>query len=160
MKNTVKGVAIVLGFLLAGALHTNAQEFKTDESISSQLKNGTAPGLKFGPAARNSARTAATTKDPNEGAETPVAQIRKGTLKGVRFAGGGSTGRSVQRSARSAARVQGAGNLPSDQKAIELKPFSPVKPGVVPTQERAVDAPDSKATLPPARNGLQLKKQQ
>lgn len=159
MKHTIKNSAIVLSILLAGAMQATAQEFKTDESISSQLKNGTAPGLKFGPAAKKSTRIAAAATDPNEGRETQAAQIRKGTLKGVQFAGGGGgAARSMQRSARPAARLQGNSNLPSDQKASVKTPIAPVQPGVVPTQSGAAEVKEGKSALP-AKPILQSKKQ-
>ncbi|WP_276485954.1 hypothetical protein [Paraflavitalea pollutisoli] len=158
MKHTVKNCAIVLGILLACTFQSSAQEFKTDESIGSQLKNGTAPGLKFGPSINRSARVAKAAKDPNEGRETAGSLIKRNSLKGVQYAGGGGVARSAQRSIRPAARLQGNSNLPSDQKAVEQKPVTPVNPGILPTQDAAIDSKEGKKALP-AKPILQSKKQ-
>lgn len=146
-----------MSLMLATAAQVKAQEFKTDESIGSQLKNGTAPGLKFGPAASRSTRVAKTTTDPNEGKESQASQIKNGTLKGMKYAGGGGL-RTTQRAARPAARVQTVGNLPSDEKASVQKPITVVKPVLVPTQDGAVENKDGKPALP-AKPILQSKKQ-
>lgn len=154
MKYRFQYGAIVLCLLSAACLQANAQEFKTEESISKQLRNGTTPGLQYSPVSR-SARVAKQPADPNEGKESQVSQIRKGTLKGMQFATGGGTTRSIQRT--STARIPAAGTLPSDQKASDIKPVAPARPPVPPNQEGATEATDTKARPLPAKPTLQSK---
>jgi hypothetical protein len=121
-----------LATLIAGVMQVQAQEFKTNESISSQLKKGNTPGLKYGTVPVRPIQSV----DKSEGQESSISQIRKGTLKGMQFAPGTGAARNSSMGARSTARPQPAnGILPSDQKAGSLKPAAAKIPVVVPTQD-------------------------
>ncbi|NII28085.1 hypothetical protein HB364_23575 [Pseudoflavitalea sp. X16] len=123
-----KGIAMLV-IVLVGMMQVRAQDFNTHESISSQLKKGHTPGLKYAPATLKTAPAAVT--DKNEGKEGVIDQIRKGALKGMRFAGGGGEAKA----SRSTSKAQAANvALPSDVKSGELKQ-APVKAPVVPLQE-------------------------
>lgn len=143
MKIVNRFTYITAALLFVGALHGNAQEFKEGESIKTQLKNGTAPGLKFAP---HTPKPASRTADKGETQESTISQIRKGTLKDVRFAPGTGTTRSTSTSARNSLRAASANNIPSDQKASEIKPVI-VPQGRLPLQEGATQ-PDGSAALP------------
>lgn len=144
MKIINRFTHITTALMLAGALHGNAQEFKEGESIKTQLKNGTAPGLKFAPNTAKPALRAAA--DKSETQESTISQIRKGTLKDVRFAPGTGATRSTSSSARNSLKAASANTLPSDQKASEIKPVI-VPQGRLPLQEGAT-RPDGSAALP------------
>ena len=155
MKVMNRFIYITSALMLTGALHAGAQEFKEGESIKTQLKNGTAPGLQFAP---NTPKPASRTADKGEGQESIISQIRKGTLKDVRFAPGTGAARSTSGMARSSLKAGSANSLPSDQKASELKPVIAPQ-GRLPLQEGA-KAPDAGTAIPekgvtPAVNGTQ-----
>lgn len=87
-----------------------SQEFNTNESISAQLKKGTVPGLKYGPASAQSKKI-----EKNEDhSESSIAKIRKGTAQGMSFARGGSSSSSPRRITRPA----GGQKLASEQDLI------------------------------------------
>lgn len=123
---------MVLVVLLMGMIQARAQEFRTDESISSQLRKGTAPGLKYGPASSEKVRPA---DDKQQGQESTINQIRKKTLKGMRFAEGGGAARSVRPAARTSAA---GGSLPSEQRAVTPPPAAVHTPSI-PAQGGVVD---------------------
>ncbi|MFT3823081.1 MAG: hypothetical protein QM731_04140 [Chitinophagaceae bacterium] len=104
----------------------NAQEYKSNVSISEQLKGNTVPGLNY-TAARHV--TAAASIKPNEGKESQVQQIKKGTAKGMKFMPV-TAARTVQPAARALART---GSLPSDRQAQKVTTPSPV--GNVPVMQ-------------------------
>lgn len=141
---------IMLAIVLAGVMQVQAQDFKTNESISSQLKKDNAPGLKYAPATFKAAPAAVA--DKNEGQESMISQIRKGTLKGMRFAEGGGAAKTFQSTSRNTARAQ-AGKLSSDQKAGELKPAA-VNTPVVPMQGGMTEPKQQELKQVPATPGI------
>lgn len=82
IKNTLKPL-LALMIMHAICTGTHAQSFKTNESISSQLKKGSVPGLQY-------ASTVATNHKPAEdntgaGKESLIDQVRKGTAANLKF---------------------------------------------------------------------------
>lgn len=106
-----------------------AQDDKTSydrsRKISEQLKNGTAPGLKFGPASKKKALL----KEPTA-AERSVhfsQQLKSGTLPGTNAArgGGGTISRPVTTNAKKSNAA--SGKLPSEAQAGTGVEKSPAK---------------------------------
>lgn len=131
MKYTLKPLAMLV-ILLAAILTASAQEFRTDESIKSQLMKGTAPGLKFAPATSTVKRTAA--HDKQEGRESTISQIRKKTYKGMPFAQGGGPANGTAR--RSARTQQGNVKLSSDVKPEKQAPVNKTPAITIPDQNQ------------------------
>ncbi len=69
---------IIVSVLLVGAITTQAQVFKTDESISSQLKNNNQPGMKY--AAEAKPAKPVSSKATEENSMTLVQKIKEGKL--------------------------------------------------------------------------------
>lgn len=124
MKSMYKiGAAMFLIGLLIST-NSNAQEFKTSESISEQLKNGTASGLKFSSAVTRVKKT--------QVEEDKVPQYTKGNFKAYLqqksqvAAGGGST--APARSAQQTQKIQSVPvKLASDNIANTEKSIVPGK---------------------------------
>lgn len=71
---------ITLSVVLLLCIKLKAQEFNTNESISSQLKNNKVPGAKYAPVAVNNTI-------PNKGYEgsSLAKALKEGTLEGMKF---------------------------------------------------------------------------
>ncbi len=83
MKPTYIYILAAMLFLFAS--EASAQEFKTDESISKQIINGSVPGWKY---AAPKAKKATPPKDPTAGKETIRTQLKNQSLPGMKFATG------------------------------------------------------------------------
>lgn len=117
-----------------------AQEFKTDESISEQLKKGTVPGTKI-----SSAAPAKRRKDDTESKQkisVPVKQqLMKGTYPGLTIAKT-SPGRSSATTAPA-----GKATLPSDSKPVAVEaPKAAVMPVMQEGKKEETPAPARKET--------------
>jgi hypothetical protein len=117
----------------AGIMHSasaSAQEFKTSESIRTQLKNGTVPGLKYGPESRK----------PAEDQPKPK-QYTKGEFKntlgdGAAQNSGGTARRSAApKSLKTSNAKPASGSLPSDTKVPEKADKKIEVPKLPPMQE-------------------------
>jgi hypothetical protein len=138
-KIIMKKYSIVFFLAVCAALQLNAQEFRTDESITKQLKNNSVPGLRYAPVASSSRPQA----QPHT---TLVDEIKNGKYAPVKT-GSGRAGSPAKATARS------AGNLPSDKPAAETVNAAKAaqKAPVVqapPTQEGGSNAPAETKTAP------------
>ncbi|WP_127124412.1 hypothetical protein [Pseudoflavitalea rhizosphaerae] len=106
-----------------------AQDDKTSydrsRKISDQLKNGTAPGLKFGPTSKKTVRL----KEPTAAEKSArfSQQLKNGTLPGINTAkgGGGTVSRPLNTDARRSSAA--SGKLPSEAQAGTGVEKSPAK---------------------------------
>lgn len=104
-----------------------AQEFKTNESISDQLKNNAQPGMKYGQSTKQ-------TPASSSAADASVSvnkTIKEGRLAGMKPGSGGGA-------APHAKKVASKTPLSSDQKADELKISPAIKPSGIPEQTEEV----------------------
>ena len=137
----MKRQPIIKCFLLAvcalfGAGLTQAQDFRTDESISSQLKTGSVPGLQYGTVpARKKLNT-----DRNEGRESSGQQLRNGTMKGMAMAQGSGGARTSVNRGMTKTDASRAGSLPSNQPASAAPQQKSVAPAPVPAQGNVTEA--------------------
>lgn len=135
MKNIFK--AIFCSIIIAAAFCTtvNAQGYKTDESISSQIKKGTVPGQKFKPETKQ--------LQPQKEVATPNANIKEkfsvrlknGTLPGFRAKQGGSA--TSFKANTTAKKTTGSVNLASNNPAKKQENAQALKPVTLPTQDAA-----------------------
>jgi hypothetical protein len=139
-------VILIASFMILAGAAAMAQDpemkYKTGQRISDQYKNGTVPGLKFGPVTKkveeNVSQPTAT-----ERAGTIGSQLKKGGLQGANIAKGG--GGSVSRTSTNAKRSSGARQaLPSDQAAGsgELKAAPATGSGIKEPAQGGVAQPD------------------
>ena len=133
----------ILGFVLLSHHQLMAQndnpKYNTNQRISDQLKNGSAPGLRYGP--QSSKRQMMLKQNSDEGRESFNAKVKKGLGPNIAGGGGSSAGRSAFR--KSAARTS-SGNMASDQKtAAAPQPPAAAAPKVSQGTEPAMhyDAP-------------------
>lgn len=126
-----KSVILLFGMLCAGYMAL-AQTENTGERLITQLKNGTAPGLQFSPAAPTP--RAAAEKSTTSKSESLITQIRKGTAPGMKFKAGSGTTQPAATGARKAAATSSR-PLPSEQpvKKDQPKP-APVAPAAAQQQ--------------------------
>lgn len=101
----MKKYSIVFFLAVFAALQLNAQEFRTDESITKQLKNNSVPGMKYAPAASAS-------RPQVQPHTTLVEEINKGKYAPVK-AGSGRVGSTAKTTPRA------TGTLPSDKSAAD-----------------------------------------
>lgn len=81
MKRIIKYTAITIGILFS--INANSQEYKTSESIASQIKNNKTPGLNY------SAEKVSVKKTDSAPVEQNVAKaIKEGRLGGMKPASG------------------------------------------------------------------------
>lgn len=136
-KNQYK-VMIGVMVLLVHAFIANAQEKEkrnTGESLGKQFLGNRVPGLQYAPEKPKAQRRATVAEQQENHSESSGMQLKKGTIRGMRFAGGGGEAKA----SRSTAKAQAANvTLPSDVKSGELKQ-DPVKAPVVPLQEGATE---------------------
>lgn len=134
---------ILCGFVAAAQ---EAMEYNTNQRISDQLKNGTAPGYKFGP--QSKAKKVDT--KPVETTNTIGRQLKNGGLQGANIARGG--GAAANRTATNARRsAVGSQQLPSDQKAsAEMKTGNPAGTNLKEPTQGNVPQPDLKIVVPKA----------
>ncbi|MBO9633999.1 MAG: hypothetical protein J7578_12865 [Chitinophagaceae bacterium] len=129
----------------ATAMAQEQQEYNTNQRISDQLKNGTAPGYKFGP--QTKARKMDRQPTEAEKSTTLSAQLRSGGLQGANIARGG--GSAVNRTTTNAKRSAAGAQLPSDQKPVaEIK--TNTTPGIKEPTQGNVSQPDLKMVVPKA----------
>jgi len=133
-------IIIIVALAAAPGGKLKAQEpgnpkFNTNQRISDQLKNGTAPGLKFGPKAKQSVIVSRPTEAEKAG--SIKTQLKNGNVPGMNVARGGS-GSARSLSNNSKMRSSASGKLPSESNAAVLKP-SPV------AQPKTPDQGDEKA---------------
>lgn len=121
-----KSLAGLVTILLI-SITAHAQEFKTDESLGKQLKNNKVAGLQYN--AVSSPAHATQAKDRNEGKESLVSQIRKGTAPNTQFAHGTSAGKVVNPATHTAktagsnkASLPSGGTAAKGTKAVTSKP--------------------------------------
>lgn len=135
---------ILFLFLIIAGAQLNAQEFKTDESISKQLRNNTQPGMKYAPATQPAAKSSrgftgsSLAKEIKEGKYGPVKQ--------------GSSAAPVVGRATNAGASNAATSLPSNKSAAEvekeLKASTSKIPAPPPMQEEKSEAPAKGKTIP------------
>lgn len=139
-------VIIGVVVLLAQAFIANAQNEEkrnTGESLGKQFLNNRVPGLQYAPEKPKAQRRATVAEQEENHSESSGMQLKKGTIRGMRFAQGGGGG-NFKSTARSTARSQSAGTiLPSDQKPSGQKITPPVDTPL-PTQGGAVEPAQSK----------------
>lgn len=116
------------GFILLGQSKLMAQndnpKYNTNQRISDQLKSGTAPGLRFGPAAQHKQESAKATATEQG---SPNAKLKKGV--GLNIAAGGGTARGSSSALRKS--TANPGNMASDQKSmVAEKPAAAAAPKV------------------------------
>jgi hypothetical protein len=147
-------VMIGMMVLLACTFMANAQDEEkrnTGESLGKQYRNNRVPGLQYAPEQPKALRKASVAEQQENHSESSGMQLKKGTIKGMRFAQGGGGG-SFKSTARSTARSQSAGStLPSDQKPGGEKITPPVN-GPLPTQGGAVEPAQAKPALEKTSN--------
>ncbi len=80
-----KGFLIMLGMLVAGCISLQAQEYRTDESIRSQILNNRVPGAQYAPATQAEPK-----KDKGFTGSSLAKQIKEGKLGMPVSAGNGS----------------------------------------------------------------------
>ena len=139
----MKKKLVVFLLIISGALQLNAQEFRTDESITKQLKNNAVPGLKYAPAAPSSSPQV----QPHA---TLVEEINRGKFAPVQ-AGSGRIGSTAKAASRK------TGSLPSDKSATDAANAAKAtqKAPVVlapPTQEGGSGAP-AEIKIAPVKGG-------
>ena len=122
LSNTTKFfLALIIAPAFCAGVH--AQSFKTNESISSQLKKGTVPGLQYAPATAAAHKPAE--DNTNAGKESLIDQIRKGTAANLKFktsqSGGTAPGNSVM-----AAQPKYASDLPVKKAPVTKTVVIPV----------------------------------
>lgn len=128
-STTIKPVMLTIIAIVTGHI-LQAQTENVGERFSTQLKNGTVPGLQFS-SVKPVSSPAANSK-PNE-KESLIMQIRKGTAAGMQFKPGTGTGIPVL--ARAATVAVPKQPLPSEQPVAKLEQAKPVAAPVVPKQE-------------------------
>lgn len=144
-------ILCVIG-LVAASNHLMAQDDRTsfDKSrkISEQLKNGTAPGMRFAPV------TAKKTK-PAEPDRAKIStrfseQLKNGSMPGVNVArgGGGTKSRTLNTNARR--NSAGSSKLPSDQQSSQTPVTTPAVDTKQPSQGGMAE-PDTKVVVPKAK---------
>jgi hypothetical protein len=116
IKNTIK---LFIAMLIVPAFYSSlhAQDFKTNESIRSQLIKGTAPGLKFAPA--TAAKKQVNDDNTGTGQQGLISQIRKGIAPNMQFKtsqGGGA----VANNAMAAKQPKYASDMPAG-KTVPVK---------------------------------------
>ena len=116
---------IVVFLLLLGMSTTSikAQEYRTDESIASQLKNNRQPGMRYGESPK---RTSTPSMSP-EASESLSKLIKEGRMGGLKPA----TGMGAANSAKPAPANIG---LASEQQSDDLRIPPAAKPSPVPQQ--------------------------
>lgn len=105
----------------------NAQEYKTDERIASQLKNNRQPGMRYG----ESAKPVVSPSIPPEASTGLNKLIKEGRLGGMRPGTGGVGATGVKPAAEST-------GLASELKSEDLKPVPAAKPLPVPQQSEEI----------------------
>lgn len=139
--NMKKNYFFLLLLTIIGA-QVNAQEFRTDESISKQLKNNTQPGMKYAPATQPAA-------SPSKGftGSSLAKAIREGKYGQVQQGAASAPVKKV-----SNAGASNAASLPSNKSAAEVEKemkASQVKiPAPPPMQEEKSEAPAKGKTAP------------
>jgi hypothetical protein len=130
-------VMIGVMVLLAHAFIANAQDDEkrnTGESLGKQFLNNRVPGMQYAPEKPKMQRRATVAEQQENHDESSGMQLKKGTIKGMRFEGGSGF---TPNAARKTVRTQAAGGaLPSDQKAEQKTtpaantPVAPAQGGV------------------------------
>ncbi|PZR25010.1 MAG: hypothetical protein DI535_19810 [Citrobacter freundii] len=135
----MKKYPIVFFLLFLAAAQLNAQEFRTDESITKQLKNNSVPGLKY-------STETSTAKPQVQPHATLIEEINKGKYAPVKS--GPGTARSSAKPAQ-----PNAADLPSNKSATDAarEAKAAQKAPVVqapPTQDGGSGAPAETRTAP------------
>ncbi|NML21888.1 hypothetical protein HHL16_13440 [Pseudoflavitalea sp. G-6-1-2] len=128
---------LVLGCILFGQSKLMAQndnpKYNTNQRISDQLKNGTAPGLRMGPKSRPSIQSDKSSKSDRESFN---AKVKKGIGPNVAAGGGTARGRSS-----AFKKSSSPGNMASDQKSANTdRTAAPVAPKVDQGKEPSLHA--------------------
>ena len=122
---TIISIIIVVFF----AVSASAQTENTSARLITQLKNGTAPGLRFAPNAPDAAPATGNALQQKEGL---ITQIRKGTAPGMKFMTA-TAGTASIRTARTMNSTQ-VGTLASEQEIKKEALKTVAAPPPIPTQ--------------------------
>lgn len=140
--NMKKNSLFLLLLVIAGVQLNAQDEFRTNESISKQLKNNTQPGMKYGPATQ----PAATTSKGFTGSSL-AKEIKEGKYGKVQQ---GSSSAPAARAGKT--NAPNTASLPSNKSAAETdkeikaaKAKMPVQP---PMQEEKSETPVKEKTVP------------
>ncbi|HVK48470.1 MAG TPA: hypothetical protein VM488_11510 [Pseudobacter sp.] len=121
--------------------------FDRSRKISDQLKNGTAPGMKFAPVSNK--RTPLKQPDRTVVSTRFSEQLKNGSQPGVNVArgGGGTKSRTLNTNARRSST--GSSKLPSDEQSSKMPAKAPAVDAKQPSQG-GVAQPDLKGVVPKA----------
>ena len=121
--------------------------FDRSRKISDQLKNGTAPGMKFAPVSHK--RTPLKQPDRTVVSTRFSEQLKNGSQPGVNVArgGGGTKSRTLNTNARRSSA--GSSKLPSDEQSSKMPAKAPAADAKQPSQG-GVAQPDLKGVAPKA----------
>lgn len=134
--------------LLITGIQLSAQEFKTDESISRQLRSNTQPGMKYGSTVQHAA-------SPSKGftGSSLAKEIKEGKFIQVQQ---GSSASPVTNRARNAGAAK-ATTLPSNKSAEEVDKEIKASPSKMPVpppmQEEKNGTPAQEKTVPVKKTG-------
>lgn len=151
-------VMIGLMVLLVHAFIANAQDEEkrnTGESLGKQFLNNRVPGMQYAPEKPKAQRRATIAEQQENHSESSGMQLKKGTIRGMRFEGGSGF---TPNAARRTVRAQAAGGtLSSDQKAEQRaepagnRPVAPAQGNVKePLEHKSAPDPRGKAINPEA----------
>lgn len=123
--------------------------YDRSRKISEQLKNGTAPGLKFAPVTAKKVKH----EEPDRVKISSrfSEQLKKGSLPGTNVApGGGGVTRSRSLNINARRSNAGSSKLPSDEHAVKTPETTPAV-GVKQPSQGGVTEPDVKVVVPKAK---------
>ncbi|MGN6293453.1 MAG: hypothetical protein ACTHMV_11985 [Chitinophagaceae bacterium] len=139
---------ILFLLLLIAGIQLNAQEFRTEESISKQLKNNTQPGMKYGPAVQPAA-------NPSKGftGSSLAKEIREGKYSRVQQGSAAAPATNRARNTGTANAATLPSNKSAEEVAREIKASQSKMPVPPPMQEEKNGTPVLEKTTPVKKAG-------